>query len=254
MKTETASWLCATNRVLAADQRGHGESERRPVDLSRQAFVDDAAMWIRELAGSRAVVIGQSLGGHTAFLLAAEHPDLVRALVVAEASPAADPQAQGIVGGWLRSWPVPFPSRHASLAFLAATHFGHTRGPMAWMYGPMACGPSLMWTQCSHVSMVSPGLIGTNGRRFAALPSSSGRSAACHRRPRAICRNCYRTVVWLTSGVPGTMFILKDPISGERCFLAFLLKSPGTDGQGSRAERGRAPRRRDRRPRTHASE
>ncbi len=120
-----------TNRVLAADQRGHGRSERRPADRSRQAFVDDAAMWIRELAGSSAIVIGQSLGGHTAFLLAAQHPELVRALVVAEASPEADPSAQGVVGDWLRSWPVPFPSRKAALEFFG----GDSLWARAWTDG-----------------------------------------------------------------------------------------------------------------------
>jgi pimeloyl-ACP methyl ester carboxylesterase len=129
--TETASWLSATDRVLAPDQRGHGKSERRPADLSRQAFVDDAAMWVRELAGRSALVIGQSLGGHTAFLLAAQYPELVKALVVAEASPEADPEAHSVAGDWLRSWPVPFPSREAALEFFG----GYSPWSRAWTEG-----------------------------------------------------------------------------------------------------------------------
>jgi pimeloyl-ACP methyl ester carboxylesterase len=129
--TETASWLSATDRVLAPDQRGHGKSERRPADLSRQAFVDDAAMWVRELAGRSALVIGQSLGGHTAFLLAAQYPELVKALVVAEASPEADPEAHSVAGDWLRSWPVPFPSREAALEFFG----GYSLWSRAWTEG-----------------------------------------------------------------------------------------------------------------------
>ena len=39
---ETAAWLSATHRVVALDQRGHGRSERRPADVSREAFVADA--------------------------------------------------------------------------------------------------------------------------------------------------------------------------------------------------------------------
>jgi pimeloyl-ACP methyl ester carboxylesterase len=52
-------------------------------------------------------VIGQSYGGLTAFLLAAERPELVRALVVAEATP--EPGDESIVAGFeqaLRSLPA----------------------------------------------------------------------------------------------------------------------------------------------------
>jgi pimeloyl-ACP methyl ester carboxylesterase len=97
-------------------------------------------MWIREVAGSRPLVIGQSLGGHTAFLLAAQHPDLVRALVVSEASPEADPEAQGVVGDWLRSWPVPFPSREAATAFFG----GDSHWARAWTDG-LDARPDGLW-------------------------------------------------------------------------------------------------------------
>jgi pimeloyl-ACP methyl ester carboxylesterase len=68
---QTASWMMRTCHVLAPDQRAHGSSERRPLDVSRAAFVDDAAMWIERLCTRPAVVVSLSLGGHTAFLLAA---------------------------------------------------------------------------------------------------------------------------------------------------------------------------------------
>ena len=67
----TAAWLGRTHRVVAPDARGHGRSERRPGDVSRTACVDDLAHWIELLGLAPALVIGQSLGGHTAFLLAA---------------------------------------------------------------------------------------------------------------------------------------------------------------------------------------
>ncbi len=126
----TAAWLGRTHRVVAPDARGHGRSERRPGDVSRAAFVDDLAHWIELLGLAPAVVIGQSLGGHTAFLLAARRPELVRALVVAEATPEADPDAPAIVEAWLRSWPVPFAGRDDALAF-----FGDTTWGRAWAGG-----------------------------------------------------------------------------------------------------------------------
>lgn len=126
----TATWLRATHRVVAPDARGHGRSERRPSDVSRAAYVDDLAWWIELLGLAPAAVIGQSLGAHTAFLLAARRPELVRALVVAEATPEADPDAPGRVEGWLRSWPVPFADRADALAF-----FGDTTWGRAWADG-----------------------------------------------------------------------------------------------------------------------
>ena len=126
----TAAWLVASHRVVAPDARGHGRSERRPGDLSRAAFVDDLAWWIELLGLAPAVVIGQSLGAHTAFLLAARRPELVRALVVAEATPEPDPDAPASVEAWLRSWPVPFAGRADALAF-----FGDTTWGRAWADG-----------------------------------------------------------------------------------------------------------------------
>jgi len=114
---ETASWLTAEHRVLAPDARGHGRSERRPADVSRAAHVQDAAAWLTYFGLGPAAVVGQSLGGHTAFLLATRHPALVERLVVAEATPDPDPAAPLEVGAWLGAWPRPFPSRDAALAF-----------------------------------------------------------------------------------------------------------------------------------------
>jgi pimeloyl-ACP methyl ester carboxylesterase len=76
-------------------------------------------------------VVGQSLGGHTAMLLAARRPELVRAVVVAEASPEADPGAPAQVRGWLERWPVPFGSRAAALRFFG----GRSLRARAWAGG-----------------------------------------------------------------------------------------------------------------------
>lgn len=126
----TAAWLGRTHRVVAPDARGHGHSERRPSDVSRTACVDDLAHWIELLDLAPALVIGQSLGGHTAFLLAARRPELVRAVVVAEATPEADPDAPAAVEAWLQSWPVPFADRKDAIGF-----FGDTTWGRAWADG-----------------------------------------------------------------------------------------------------------------------
>jgi pimeloyl-ACP methyl ester carboxylesterase len=83
----TAEGLTDRARVVAFDGRGHGDSERNPPDVSPQAHVADAAYVIEQRGLAPATVIGQSYGGLTAFLLAAVRPELVAALVVAEATP-----------------------------------------------------------------------------------------------------------------------------------------------------------------------
>jgi pimeloyl-ACP methyl ester carboxylesterase len=123
---QTAAWLTARHRVLAPDLRGHGRSERRPSDVSRSAAVDDIAAWIEHFSTRPVALVGQSLGGHTAFLVAACRPDLVDKLVVAEAEPGPYSGSRDLAGNgevvegvrqWLASWPVPFASREAAVAF-----------------------------------------------------------------------------------------------------------------------------------------
>jgi len=128
----TASWLTRTHRVLAPDQRGHGASERRPKDLSRDAFVADVVALVERLAGPPVTLIGQSLGAHTAFLVAARRPDLVRTLVVAEASPSpTTAEMVANVREQLAAWPVPFRSRADARTFFG----GDTLAARAWADG-----------------------------------------------------------------------------------------------------------------------
>jgi pimeloyl-ACP methyl ester carboxylesterase len=127
----TAAWLSQRCRVLAPDARGHGRSERRPDDVSADAFARDAAWWLERLARGPATVVGQSLGGITAMLVAAARPELARSLVVAEATPEAEPRAVDAVARWLASWPTPFASDGDALAFFG----GETLRARAWSAG-----------------------------------------------------------------------------------------------------------------------
>lgn len=105
------------HRVVVPDQRGHGHSERRPADVSREAYVADVLALLDP--GDPAWLVGQSMGAHTAMLAAAADPSLVRGLVMIE----------GGVGGstddypeklraYFASWPVPFADVEAARAFL----------------------------------------------------------------------------------------------------------------------------------------
>jgi pimeloyl-ACP methyl ester carboxylesterase len=71
------------------------------------------------------ILVGQSLGGHTAMLTAAAHPELVRALVLVEAGPGGpNPGVPADIGAWLDSWPVPFASPEAAAVFLGGGPVG----------------------------------------------------------------------------------------------------------------------------------
>ncbi|MET9118912.1 alpha/beta hydrolase [Streptomyces longwoodensis] len=117
--------LSLRHRVVAVDQRGHGASERLPREASRAAYVADVVAVSEQLDLDRPVLMGQSLGGHTAMLTTAAHPHLVRALALIEAGPGGpNPNVQAEIGGWLDTWPTPFPSREAAVAFLGGGTVG----------------------------------------------------------------------------------------------------------------------------------
>jgi pimeloyl-ACP methyl ester carboxylesterase len=123
---DTARELSVAHRVVALDQRGHGRSDRAPKDVSQNAFVGDAEFWLERLALAPATVVGQSLGGVTAFLLAARRPDLVSRLIVAEATPDPEPNAIDGVVSWLAEWKRPFGSIDEAVGFFGDTTWGRT--------------------------------------------------------------------------------------------------------------------------------
>ncbi|MFE9814362.1 alpha/beta fold hydrolase [Streptomyces sp. NPDC005773] len=84
--TTVAERLAARHRVYAFDFRGHGLSDW-PGRYSFELFRDDlhAFLEVRNLAG--ATVVGHSMGGAAAYLLAERQPGLIGRLVIEEAPP-----------------------------------------------------------------------------------------------------------------------------------------------------------------------
>lgn len=105
-------------RVVAFDQRGNGLSTRRPDDLSREAHVADVVEVADHLGITELVLVGQSMGAHTAMLTAARHADLVRRLVLVEGGVGGEgaEATEGTIQ-WFQGWPAPFPSRADAAAF-----------------------------------------------------------------------------------------------------------------------------------------
>ena len=133
----SADLLVTDYRVFALDQRGHGDSERLPSDVSRDAYVEDAAEAIHHLGLGRVTLIGQSMGANTAMLTAARHPDLVRTLVIIEGSPDGPdpPEVEPAIAAEIRDslshWPVPFADEQAAHSFFCSKGFD----PVTWTGG-----------------------------------------------------------------------------------------------------------------------
>ena len=80
--------LCDRFRVVALDQRGHGDSDWAPDgDYTPEAYQSDLHAIVQELGLREIVLIGLSMGGRNAFTYASSHPERVRALVIVDAAP-----------------------------------------------------------------------------------------------------------------------------------------------------------------------
>ncbi|MFF4370581.1 alpha/beta fold hydrolase [Streptomyces sp. NPDC001594] len=78
--TALAAALGPQWRVIAPDQRGHGDSDRAP-EYTRAGYLADLFALLDHLGIDRAVFLGHSLGAINAYHLAAERPELVEALI-----------------------------------------------------------------------------------------------------------------------------------------------------------------------------
>jgi 3-oxoadipate enol-lactonase len=83
------------HRVIVFDYRGTGLSSKSVQKYSIKMFTDDAAALLDHLNVEQAIVCGHSMGGVVAQLLALDHPQKVKKLILASGG-AAHPGAQGI--------------------------------------------------------------------------------------------------------------------------------------------------------------
>lgn len=79
-------YFAAHHRIIGIDQRGHGHSPDGPWQLSYQGMADDTAAVIQKLKVGSVDVVGQSDGADIALLLARDHPELVRRVVISGAN------------------------------------------------------------------------------------------------------------------------------------------------------------------------
>ena len=71
--------------VFGPDFRGHGRSGRVAGRYGLRDYVQDTAAFLRAVVRKPAVLYGHSLGGEVAVMVAAQHPELIRAMIVGDA-------------------------------------------------------------------------------------------------------------------------------------------------------------------------
>jgi esterase len=113
-------------RLVAPDARGHGASVT-PVDgYTPEDFGADSLAVMDALALDRPVVVGHSMGGAHALVLAAAHPDRVRALVLVDVGPEIGREGGDRARRLSMGRPDRFADEAAALAYLRETSPGYT--------------------------------------------------------------------------------------------------------------------------------
>lgn len=130
----TASWvslapvaraLGAGFLVAAPDLRGRGASAHLPGPYGLRAHAEDCARVLEHLDAGPAIVVGESMGGFVAVVLAADHPGLVERLVLVDGGlplslpEGADPLAvsEALLGPALSRLSQTYPTRRDYLHF-----------------------------------------------------------------------------------------------------------------------------------------
>lgn len=112
-------------RLVAPDLRGRGRSADLPGPYGMPRHADDVAAAAAHLGVTRAVVVGHSMGGFVAVVLAHRHPDLVERLVLVDGGlplplpPGLDPDAamQAVLGPAAKRLAMVFADRAAYRGF-----------------------------------------------------------------------------------------------------------------------------------------
>lgn len=159
-------WLDGQFRQYAPDLRGHGMSARTPGHYSMGDFVADTVRFIETITEPPVSLYGHSLGGWVALMTAAQRPDLISALVIADSAIYPGDIAPQVVMSYLADLPVALRSLAKSLDQLDPEVMTHFRdGTMLAGYAPddllakVACPTLLIQGDESHGALMSDATV-----------------------------------------------------------------------------------------------
>jgi pimeloyl-ACP methyl ester carboxylesterase len=96
--------LAQKYRVLALDQRGHGDSEwARDVEYTNHTMSLDAEAFIRTMRLERPILIGHSMGARNAMILAKRDHAYLRALVIVDVGPEVSERGRAAIMGFVQA-------------------------------------------------------------------------------------------------------------------------------------------------------
>lgn len=98
---EQSETLSREHRVIVYDYRGVGKTDKSDVDYSTQLFAEDALALLKALEAEPAHVLGFSVGGRAAQIMALTSPATVRSLILAGADAGGAQPRLGFVPGRL---------------------------------------------------------------------------------------------------------------------------------------------------------
>ena len=139
-------------RLIAPDARGHGDSARPAEGYAAADFVADATAVLDAYGIGRAVVVGHSMGGFHATVLAATHPDRVHGLVIVDAGPEALPEGAQRARRLSLERPASFADRDEAEAYLRRTSPGYAdavyENRLEWLFREE--NGRLVWRSAAH--------------------------------------------------------------------------------------------------------
>ena len=104
--------LALDRPIVAFDLPGHGQSSwREDSTYSPETLAAAVAQGIEQLAPDATGVVGMSLGGMTAMVLAAERPDLVPRLVLIDITPGTNREKARAIVDFIDRLPSVSPGR-----------------------------------------------------------------------------------------------------------------------------------------------
>ncbi len=104
------------HRVITIHTRGHGKSEIGDAKLSYQQFSDDVFSFMKAKSIDSTSIIGFSDGGIIGAILAAQHPEKVKKLVMIGANSNTDALTSETIA-WLKGWDLTKMTRYVKSVF-----------------------------------------------------------------------------------------------------------------------------------------